>query len=168
MNTKAKLIMAAGKLFAKRGFEGTSIRDITQDEPIDKLSRLFREYALYALHKKPGLKALFRDTIHGGHHPPTEALQSLARQSHLIGNILRQGIQKGVFRQSKIEQAPQQFERNYNMKMVMIAYNEAIDEKVMDMLNSNIQAEYTKWTKVSGWGQQSESHIDDQCLAQRE
>ena len=45
------------------------------------------------------------------------------------------------------------------MKMVVIAYNEAIDEEVMELLRNNVQAEYTKWTKVSGWGQHSEPHL---------
>ena len=41
----------------------------------------------------------------------------------------------------------------------MIAYNEAVDEDVMEMLRDNVQAEYTKWTKVLGWGQHSEPHL---------
>ena len=45
------------------------------------------------------------------------------------------------------------------MKMIMIAYNEAIDEEIMQVLKTNGQAEFTKWTKVHGWGQQSEPHL---------
>jgi len=145
MNTKQKLIREASKLFAQRGFDGTSIRDITeatganlaainyhfrskealfaavvqqaieslnktlkqiaesQDPPIDKLSKIFREYIFYALHKEPGLKELLLDIIHGTHHLPKEAHQALAWQHHLIENILREGIRKEVFRQCKIE-----------------------------------------------------------------
>ena len=45
------------------------------------------------------------------------------------------------------------------MKMIFITYSETIDEKVMGLLRSNVQAEYTKWTKVMGWGQQGEPHL---------
>jgi nitrogen regulatory protein PII len=45
------------------------------------------------------------------------------------------------------------------MKMIIIAYNEAIDEDVMEMLRVNGQKEYTKWTKVRGWGRLSEPHL---------
>lgn len=45
------------------------------------------------------------------------------------------------------------------MKMIMMAYNEALDEKVMELLHTCLQAEYTKWTKVLGWGQHSEPHL---------
>ena len=45
------------------------------------------------------------------------------------------------------------------MRMVMIAYGEAIDEQVMELLKSNVQAEHTKWTKVLGLGQHSEPHL---------
>lgn len=45
------------------------------------------------------------------------------------------------------------------MKMIMIAYNEAVDEEVMEVLKGNDQAEFTKWTKVLGWGRQSEPHL---------
>jgi len=45
------------------------------------------------------------------------------------------------------------------MKMILITYGEAIDEAVMGLLRSSVQAEYTKWTKVSGWGQHAEPHL---------
>ena len=45
------------------------------------------------------------------------------------------------------------------MKMVMIAYNEAMDEEVSEVLRANAHAEFTKWTKVHGWGQHSEPHL---------
>lgn len=45
------------------------------------------------------------------------------------------------------------------MRMLIIAYSEAIDEEVMQMLKTNVQAEYTKWTGVLGWGQHSEPHL---------
>ena len=45
------------------------------------------------------------------------------------------------------------------MKMIMIAYNEALDEEVTEILRSSAQAEFTKWTKVLGRGQESEPHL---------
>jgi hypothetical protein len=45
------------------------------------------------------------------------------------------------------------------MKLVMICYNEAIDDSIVEILEqSNIQG-YTKWTKVLGKGQTSEPHL---------
>lgn len=52
------------------------------------------------------------------------------------------------------------------MKMVMIAFNEDIDEGVHDLLKMCVQAEYTKWTKVQGWGQHSVPHLMDQVWPQ--
>lgn len=45
------------------------------------------------------------------------------------------------------------------MKMILIAYNEAVDEEVMEVFRANGQAEFTKWNKVLGWGRQSEPHL---------
>lgn len=45
------------------------------------------------------------------------------------------------------------------MKMIMVAYNEALDEEVMELLRSCGQAEFTKWTRTLGWGAQSEPHL---------
>lgn len=52
------------------------------------------------------------------------------------------------------------------MKMVMIAFNEEIDEEVHDLLKICVQAEYTKWTKVQGWGQHSAPHLMDHVWPQ--
>jgi len=45
------------------------------------------------------------------------------------------------------------------MKLVLIAYNEAIDEEVMGILNANGIQGYTKWTKVLGRGRTSGPHL---------
>lgn len=46
------------------------------------------------------------------------------------------------------------------MKMVIIAYNEAVDEEVLEALAACCQmVEFTKWTKVLGQGQHSEPHL---------
>lgn len=46
------------------------------------------------------------------------------------------------------------------MKMVIIAYNEALDQEVMEALQACCGlVEFTKWTKVMGQGQQSEPHL---------
>ncbi|MGQ9662404.1 MAG: PG0541 family transporter-associated protein [Kiritimatiellia bacterium] len=46
------------------------------------------------------------------------------------------------------------------MKMVMIVYNEAIDEEVFDALRQCCDlVAYTKWTKVCGQGCRSEPHL---------
>lgn len=45
------------------------------------------------------------------------------------------------------------------MKMVMIAYNEAVDEEVTEILRLCSQNEFTKWTKVIGRGRNSEPHL---------
>lgn len=46
------------------------------------------------------------------------------------------------------------------MKMVFIAYNEAIDDEVMAALASCCDiVRFTKWTKVQGQGTHSEPHL---------
>jgi len=45
------------------------------------------------------------------------------------------------------------------MKMVIIAYNEAVDEEITEILKFNSQVEFTKWTKVLGQGKNSEPHL---------
>ncbi len=45
------------------------------------------------------------------------------------------------------------------MKMVLIAYNEAIDEEVMEILKINSVEGYTKWTKALGKGNTSGPHL---------
>lgn len=45
------------------------------------------------------------------------------------------------------------------MKMVMLVYNEAIDDEVMDMLNGCALKNYTKLTRAYGRGTASETHL---------
>ena len=45
------------------------------------------------------------------------------------------------------------------MKMVLIAYNEAIDEEVMEILKVNSVEGYTKWTMALGKGKTSGPHL---------
>jgi len=45
-------------------------------------------------------------------------------------------------------------------KMVMIIYNEAIDEEVMESLRSCCIEYFTKWQRILGKGQASEPHLD--------
>ncbi len=45
------------------------------------------------------------------------------------------------------------------MKLVMICYNEAIDDEVTELLNKMDIEGYTKWTKVLGKGKTSEPHL---------
>jgi nitrogen regulatory protein PII len=46
------------------------------------------------------------------------------------------------------------------MKMVMIVYNEAIDEEVMGSLLACCIGGFTKWQRVLGQGKISEPHLD--------
>lgn len=45
------------------------------------------------------------------------------------------------------------------MKFVMICYNEAVDDEVLELLNSFDVDGYTKWTKVLGKGKTSGPHL---------
>jgi len=45
------------------------------------------------------------------------------------------------------------------MKMVLIAYNEAIDDEVMEVLKANSAEGYTKWTKALGNGSAGGPHL---------
>lgn len=46
------------------------------------------------------------------------------------------------------------------MKMVMIVYNAAIDEEVMNCLEACSIDSFTKWQKVLGKGKLSSAHLD--------
>lgn len=45
------------------------------------------------------------------------------------------------------------------MKLLLIAYNEALDEKVENMLRENGLEGFTKWTRVYGKGRTSGPHL---------
>jgi len=45
------------------------------------------------------------------------------------------------------------------MKIVLICYNEAIDDEVIELLDSAKAQGYTKWTKVLGKGTSSGPHL---------
>jgi nitrogen regulatory protein PII len=45
------------------------------------------------------------------------------------------------------------------MKLVMICYNEALDNEVIEILEQAGIKGYTKWTKVKGKGNSSEPHL---------
>jgi nitrogen regulatory protein PII len=45
------------------------------------------------------------------------------------------------------------------MKLIMICYNEAIDDEVTEFIEEADVKGYTKWTKVLGKGQTSEPHL---------
>ncbi len=46
------------------------------------------------------------------------------------------------------------------MKMIMVIYNEAIDDEVLESLHSCGAEYFTKWQRVLGKGQASEPHLD--------
>jgi len=45
------------------------------------------------------------------------------------------------------------------MKLVMICYNEAIDDELMELLDAAKVLGYTKWRKVLGKGESSGPHL---------
>jgi nitrogen regulatory protein PII len=45
------------------------------------------------------------------------------------------------------------------MKLVLIAYNEALDDEVMNLLSNEGVETYTKWNKVLGKGEGSGPHL---------
>ncbi len=45
------------------------------------------------------------------------------------------------------------------MKFVLICFNEAIDDEVIEVLNKAQVSGYTKWTKVLGKGKSSGPHL---------
>ena len=45
------------------------------------------------------------------------------------------------------------------MKLVMIAYNEALDEEANEILRANGVEGFTKWTKAYGKGRASGPHL---------
>jgi nitrogen regulatory protein PII len=49
--------------------------------------------------------------------------------------------------------------KGVSMKLVMICYNEAIDNEVIELLEQADVKGYTKWTKVQGKGETSGPHL---------
>jgi len=49
--------------------------------------------------------------------------------------------------------------KGVSMKLVMICYNEAIDNEVIELLEQAGVKGYTKWTKVQGKGKTSGPHL---------
>ena len=49
--------------------------------------------------------------------------------------------------------------KGVSMKLVMICYNEAIDNEVIELLEQAGVKGYTKWTKVQGKGETSGPHL---------
>ncbi len=45
------------------------------------------------------------------------------------------------------------------MRFLFVAYNEALDDEVMALLQQSGVQEYTKWTKVQGRGRTSGPHL---------
>ncbi len=46
------------------------------------------------------------------------------------------------------------------MKFLFLAYNEAVDDEVMEILSGSDVDNYTKWTKVLGKGGKSGPHLN--------
>jgi len=45
------------------------------------------------------------------------------------------------------------------MKLVLVVYNEAVDDEVLEVLEKISVESYTKWTKVLGRGERSGPHL---------
>jgi hypothetical protein len=46
------------------------------------------------------------------------------------------------------------------MDMIMIAYNQVLDEEIMELLEDAGIDRYTKWQRVLGKGEDSDPHLD--------
>jgi len=53
------------------------------------------------------------------------------------------------------------------MKLVLIAYNEALDGEIEGLLGENTVEGFTKWTKVYGKGRSSGPHLQRACHRNR-
>jgi len=49
--------------------------------------------------------------------------------------------------------------KGVQMKLLMLCYNEAIDDEIIEILEQAGIKGYTKWTKVQGKGNTSEPHL---------
>lgn len=145
MDTRTRLIQVAGRLFAERGYDGVSVRDIvsaakvnlgavtyhfgskqalfskiidektdplrrfgqeietSRGDPAGKLVDILTEYAQFVLHREPFLKAYFIELLQGGRRLPRFARQRLAWRNRVVGDILREGIRRGIFRRCDVE-----------------------------------------------------------------
>jgi AcrR family transcriptional regulator len=147
MKTREKLFRVASRLFAERGYDGTSVRDIVAAadanlgavtyhfgskealfgevllrkmaplrrvgeeiaasdlRPEEKIRAMLTAYAEYVLHKDPGLKVLFAETVLGGERLPAEVVEAVEWRNRIFAEAVREGIRRGDFRDCDVESA---------------------------------------------------------------
>jgi AcrR family transcriptional regulator len=161
-STRERLLDVAARLFADRGYDGVSVRDIvgqaganlgavtyhfgskealfgevltreiqpllragreiveSDAAPAEKLRRMLRDYALYVLHEKPGLKVLFSEMLAGGERLPAAAVEAVRWRNRAFADVVEQGVREGDFRPCDVECAAWSF---FGMLSAYILYD---------------------------------------------
>ncbi len=70
----------------------------SQASAMEKLDMVLRGYAMFVLHENPNLKAMFMESMQGGDRLPPGSVQMIQWRNKVIGDIVKQGINEGVFR----------------------------------------------------------------------
>ena len=70
----------------------------------EKLDMVLRGYAMFVLNENPNLKAMFVESMQGGDRLPPGSVQMIQWRNKVIGGIVRQGIEEGVFRECDAEE----------------------------------------------------------------
>lgn len=168
MKTRDKIIQTAAAQFAEKGYNGVSIRDITQKAgvnlgaityhfggkeglfttimsqkrkplmrimeqalhselgPREKLEYIMTNAGLHIMHTDPSLRVIFARTLQGQTGVPRIIQEGLQHRNRMVGTILREGIEKGVFRECNVENATWMF---FGMVMPFMLHDAVVHPK---------------------------------------
>ena len=151
VSTRDKLVRAAGRLFARHGFDAVSVRDIARAarvnlgavtyhfggkealfeevvarkidvlrkkaelvyesklRPDEKLRKMLETFAFSVLYEDPGLKVFFAEMLMGGDRLPKAAVEAVEWRNRIFSEVVREGIDQGLFRECDVECAAWSF-----------------------------------------------------------
>lgn len=71
-----------------------------------KLRRLLTDFAMEVLHRDPGFKVFFIESLTGGERLSQEAIRTVNERNRLFHDIMADGIGSGLFRKMDLEPLP--------------------------------------------------------------
>jgi len=77
--------------------------------PDEKLRKMMETFAFSVLYEDPGLKFFFAEIIAGGDRLPKAAVEAVAWRNRIFSEIVREGINQGLFRECDVECAAWSF-----------------------------------------------------------
>ncbi len=80
-----------------------SMRIVGSDlSPREKLSEILRGFAMQVLHVDPTIRLLFAESMRRRRHAPKSVIEAHKKRDQLVGDIIRQGVADGSFRQCNV------------------------------------------------------------------